>query len=754
MRRTQLISRVPLLAAALAIALSACKDKVTGPPAANAISVVGASTFTSVVGDVQTVKVLVTDNSSAPLANVTVGFNVVDGGGTIAPTSAITSAAGEASATWTLGASIGLQRAQAQVGGVSSVVTFVATTAAAAPSAIAVSTGDNQSAAAGTALATQPAVIVRDRFNNPVANVSVFFTVTAGGGSVASSGATTNAAGIASANGWRLGPSAGVNRLTALAIVNGVTGNPIVFTANGTAGAALTLSANSITSFAATAGTNVAPLPSVRIIDAGGNPVAGSQVTFQGSSGSIVAGAIKLTDANGVATVDSWLLGTVAQNYTLTASSGALTPVVFTSVARAGTPAIVAANAGNGQSAGTGRPVAIEPSVKVTDGFGNPVVGVEVVFQVISGGGVAVARRPITNAAGIAEVGGWTLGDAVGLNTLRATVTSNATITNNPVTFTATATPGAPASISVAAGTGQSGTINTTLAIAPAVVVRDSRGNAVSDVVVSFLIGSGGGTLTGANATTDNSGLARVGSWTLGPASGTQTVIARIFGLPDVVFSATALGGIPASVVAVSLADLGTFATGGLATPLPSVRVLDATGTPVSAATVTFTPDVGQASVLTGAVQITDVNGVATLGSWNVGAAAGATLRVRAFVTGLNLAGNEPVFVARTTAGAGTTMTLALGAVQSQNAVASTQVGTLPAVLISDANGNPVVGSTVQFAASFGNGTVFGSVVQTNAQGIARVGGWLMPAVTGTYRLTAILGTNTAISYNFTAIVP
>lgn len=754
MRRTRLLSRMTLLAAALFTGATACKDKVTAPPTPAAISVVGSSTFTGVVGDVQTVKVVVTDNNSAPLANATVSFNVVDGGGTIAPTSVITSPAGEATATWTLGSTIGLQRAQAQVGGVSSVVTFIATTAAAAPASIAVSAGDNQSAPTGTTLATQPAVILKDKFGNPVANVSVFFTVTAGGGTITSSGATTNAAGIATANGWRLGSTVGINRLTALAVVNGVTGNPIVFTANGVAGAAATLSANSSTTLSGGVATNVTPLPSVKLVDAGGNPVAGAQVTFQGSAGSTVAGAIKLTDANGIATVDSWLLGSAAQNYTLTASSGALTPVVFTATARSGNPAVVTINAGNGQSATTGRPVAIEPSVKVTDGFGNPVAGVEVVFDVTSGGGVAVARRPVTNAAGIAEVGGWTLGDVVGTNTLRATVTSNSTITNNPITFTATATPGAPASITLVAGSGQSGAINTTLPVAPSVVVRDSRGNPVSGIVVSFIVGAGGGTVTGANATTDAFGVARVGSWTLGPATGTQTLFARILGLPDVVFSAIALGGTPASVVALTAVDLGTFAVGAFATPLPSVKVVDANGSPVSAATVVFTPDVGQTSVLTGATQVTGVDGIATLGSWNVGSVAGATLRVRAFVTGLDQGGNEPAFIARTTSGVGTSMTLAAGSVQSQHVAASQSVGTLPAVLVTDVNGNPVAGTTVQFAATFGNGTVFGSVVQTNSQGIATVGGWLMPAANGTYTLTAILGTNTAITFNFTAIVP
>ena len=153
---------------------------------------------------------------------------------------------------------------------------------------------------------------------------------------------------------------------------------------------------------------------------------------------------------------------------------------------------------------------------------------------------------------------------------------------------------------------------------------------------------------------------------------------------------------------ALMVADLRTIALSALATPLPSVWVLDAGGRPVSAATVIFTPDVGQAtSVLTGATQVTGVDGIATLGSWNVGTVPGATLRVRAFVTGLNQGGNEPSFIARTSAGAATVMTLATGSTQTPTAQINTAVAQLPAVRIADSNGNPVAGVVVQFAAAW-----------------------------------------------------
>src|SRR5207237_10075938 len=55
---------------------------------------------------------------------------------------------------------------------------------AAAATSIAPSAGNNQTTTVGTAVATPPAVIVRDQFNNPVAGVSVTFHPGAGRGRV------------------------------------------------------------------------------------------------------------------------------------------------------------------------------------------------------------------------------------------------------------------------------------------------------------------------------------------------------------------------------------------------------------------------------------------------------------------------------------------------------------------------------------------------------------------------------------------
>ncbi len=754
MQRIRVVSNLTRASLGLLAALAACNSDVTAPPTPASISVVGSSTYISLVGEVQTLRVLVVDASAKVMAGQTVTFNVVDGGGTIAPTSAITAANGEATAAWTIGSATGLQRAQAQVSGVASPITFLVNAVPAAPATVAVSAGDNQIAPAGSTLAASPAVIIRDRFGNPVPNISVFFTVTSGGGSVNASGATTNNAGIATVSGWRLGGAAGQNRLTALALVNGVGGNPLVFAATGVAGTSSSMSPLSTTSQTGTVGLAVSAPPSVRVVDAGGNAVAGAQVTFQGSAGSQTTGAIKLTDANGVAAADSWTLGTTVQSYTLTATSGALTPVIFSATARPSTAASVVANAGNGQSAIVGRAVTTEPSVRVTDGFGNPVPGLEVVFEVTDGGGVAVGRRPVTNANGIAEVGGWTLGDVVGANALRATVNAGGTvIANNPIVFTATATAAPPASLQLSTGGGQSAIIGSTLASPISVIVRDNRGNAASGIRVTFLVGSGGGALSGSTPLTNAGGIATLSSWTLGPVVGTQTLIARVTGLPDVIIAATGIAVTPATVSALSVLDLGTFPVASLATPLPSVIVRDGGGNRVGGAVVTFIPEAGSSSILTGAVQTTGIDGIATLTSWNVGNVGSATLRIRAFVAGLNQLGAEPTFVARTSGGAASAMQVAPGSVLLQAGTALSAVTTLPAVRVVDVVGNPIVGVAVTFVGSAG--TVTGAAQVTNGNGVAQVGSWTLPAGGGiSHTMTAYLVSNATVQLVFTVTVP
>lgn len=183
--------------------------------------------------------------------------------------------------------------------------------------------------------------------------------------------------------------------------------------------------------------------------------------------------------------------------------------------------------------------------------------GAPVTFTVVSGGGAVTGATVNTDASGIATVGAWTLGPAVGENVLSA-----ATGTLAAVTFTATSTAGAAASVTKNGGDSQSAMAGTLVAIAPSVLVKDANGNAKSGVTVTFAVVSGGGSVTGATSTTNASGIAAAGSWTLGNSPGPNSLSATVAGLAPVTFTATAT---PQLCAQRSTHTFGTVSSGTLA---------------------------------------------------------------------------------------------------------------------------------------------------------------------------------------------
>jgi hypothetical protein len=206
---------------------------------------------------------------------------------------------------------------------------------------------------------------------------------------------------------------------------------------------------------------------------------------------------------------------------------------------------VLAKQAGDNQTGSVGTALTVAPSVKVTDASNRAVSGVSVTFAVASGGGSVTGATATTGADGVATVGSWTLGTAPGANTLTAT-TGVSGVTGSPATFTATATPGAPKTLSKQAGDNLSAAAGTAVATPPAVKVVDQFNNPVGGVVVTFAVATGGGTLTGATPSTGANGVATAGSWTLGTAAGSNTVTATAAGAGitgnPATFTATATG--------------------------------------------------------------------------------------------------------------------------------------------------------------------------------------------------------------------
>jgi hypothetical protein len=174
------------------------------------------------------------------------------------------------------------------------------------------------------------------------------------------------------------------------------------------------------------------------------------------------------------------------------------------SVTPPGRPVTMSANVGSGQTAAAGTSVTTPPSVRVLDGYGQPVSGVTVVFSAQSGSGSVTGATAVTGASGIATVGSWTLGPSAGAQTLVATATSLPS-----VTFTATAT--APVASQLAVITQPAGaTSGTPFTSQPVVEIRDASGNRLtsSTLLVTATVESGTGTLGGVTSVVAVNGVA------------------------------------------------------------------------------------------------------------------------------------------------------------------------------------------------------------------------------------------------------
>ncbi|HSL71813.1 MAG TPA: hypothetical protein VK864_16315 [Longimicrobiales bacterium] len=506
--------RLAVLGAVIGFAsLAGCGEtSVNAPlPAARVESVAGpglSGPAGGVLPDPIEVRVIGTDDQ--PLPGALVNFSAAQGG-SVNPASATTDANGIASTNWTLGNTVGAHTLTATAGnGVAATVTATVTAARAAT--VSVAAGDEQTAPIGGAVPIPPSVRVADAFGNLVANVPVSFSVLSGAGQVTNAVRTTNAQGIATVGSWILGPTAGQQTLAARVEESGVANNPIIFTATATAptGAQLTIVAGN--NQQAPVGQLVPIAPTVVVRNGAGAGVPGVVVTFAvDSGGGSVVGSRQTTDAAGTATVGGWFLGPLPGKNTLKVSSPGLPTLTFRAEGVAGVPVSMVAVSQTSQSAPAGTNVSDPPSVIVRDAQGIPVAGRIVTFAVTSGGGTVVGSPDTTNANGIATLTSWTLGNAVGLNTVTATSTGLPS-----VTFNATGTAGAAASVAIVTGNNQTAVQGTPVTVPPTVRVRDASGNPVIGLTVTFAVTGGGGTATGLTQLTNAQGDAIVGSWTLG----------------------------------------------------------------------------------------------------------------------------------------------------------------------------------------------------------------------------------------------
>jgi adhesin/invasin len=533
-----------LAALAVSFAVACQSDSPAGTAAVATIAPYAGDNQTDEAGHTVPVSpaVILKDVNGNPVAGVTVNFVVVAGEGVLTAANAVSNSSGIATVgTWTVGTTAGIQKVQASVPAIPTPVVFAATVTHTTPASIALHLGNGQSAPGGDPVAVPPSVFVADQYGNGVDSFPVTFVVATGGGSVAGASVISAANGIATVGSWTLGAVAGSNTLTVTSA--GLTGSPVTFTALGTYGAAASIARYAGDAQSATVGTAVAIPPAVIVKDAHGNPVNNFPVTFVvATGGGTVTGAVTATNSDGIATMYSWSMGPLVGPNTLTVTATGLTgsPVTFNATGTVGPAYAIAARSGGGQTAFHSTAVASAPSVRVTDQYGNPVSGIAVDFAIGSGGGSLTGGSATTDVNGVAAVGSWTLGDAVGANTLTAT---SGTLSGSPVVFTAASVGGPATRISAQSSQAQVVRRGTNVPAAPTVLVRDAAGNPVQGVTVYFQVTLGGGTI-GANTTivTNASGIAAADFWTLGPSTGPNTLVAMAPGLTGTPVTFGALG--------------------------------------------------------------------------------------------------------------------------------------------------------------------------------------------------------------------
>ncbi len=359
-----------------------------------------------------------------------------------------------------------------------------------------------------------------------------------------------------------------------------------------------------------------------------------------------------------------------------------------------------------------------------------PVAGVIVSFAVATGNGSLATLSDTSDANGAVSTR-WTLGGALGAQTITATATG---LTGSPLTITATGIAGTPTRLDIVT---QPSTVTAGTAMAPAVVVqaRDAFGNAapaftgaVTIAVAGALAPALGGTATrtavNGVATFNDLSITAAGSYTLVVSSGTL--------ISD---TTTSIRITPAAAAVLDFVSQPSDAVAGEAlVPPVTVRARDAFGNVDTAFTGTVALSLlnGGSAVLSGSTSQAAVNGLATFSSLSVNLV-GATYSLRAS-SGALTPDTSSVF--GITPSAPTQIALISGGAQA--GVVGAALAQPIVVDVRDAQGNVVPGVTVNFSIVTGGGTTLPTNAATNASGQASTA-WTLGSAVGAQELRASL---------------
>jgi hypothetical protein len=312
----------------------------------------------------------------------------------------------------------------------------------------------------------------------------------------------------------------------------------------------------------------------VRVTVAPRDTIIGLQGSVQYRYSALDAADAPATDATVAWSLSNSALGTIGSQTGAFTSNGtegvtrvyAATPngaTDSTILTVAGLPSRVVVVSGGGQTGVAGGALPNPLVVQARTPAGLPAAGVSVSFLAPPTGAVTPALA-VTDSAGkaqtvmtLARVGGpqafLAFGDGLSADSAIETATA-----------------GPPAAMHKVVGDSEIVAGGTVVPIPPAVQIVDAQGNALPGVSVTFTVTAGGGSLTGGTTLTGVTGIAAVGSWTVG-TSGAQTLAATS-------------GNLTGAFTALLLAPIGSVASTRLQTHLDTLPSLGDTLTLIAQA--------------------------------------------------------------------------------------------------------------------------------------------------------------------------
>ncbi len=411
--------------------------------------------------------------------------------------------------------------------------------------------GNYQTRNIGTALPESLKVVVLDSNQNPIANHSVTFSVTQGGGELLDSQpVSTDTNGIAWSR-YRLGTKEGMNQVEARALAaNGsaLANSPVRFTETGVKNPASTLTAHSGLDQSAAPGQKLPNPLVVKVVDNNGYPIWGEPVKFevQFNNGAPSGTNPVYTDMYGLASM-YMLVGTQKGLNVFTATLPnypAIPAVTFNAQTVVINATNIAEVSGNNQHGIVNQTLFSPLVVITTDQYGNAVPGVTVTFRVIEQAGVpGVGSLPggvkvlnvTSNDEGLATTT-YTLGKVAGKNIVQA---SAAGLQPEHITFEVYGDADYAYSMEKHSGDNQKGQMGKELLAPICVMVKDRYGNPAKNGVITFRITQGGGSIVETQPVLSNSYGIASSRWVLGPKPIVQNAAMAIASLPGGTYQPT-----------------------------------------------------------------------------------------------------------------------------------------------------------------------------------------------------------------------